>query len=347
MQVSLVTLGDPDTPTGGYLYHRRMAELAADHDVAIGFVSFPSLPFPAPGFVAPKIVRRASAADAIVLDSIAAAFWWSRSARPLLVMAHQPPGGIDHGRVRTQLQAKLDRRVYGRAKKIMVASDALGAAMETDGVASPKIVVVPPGRDVAEPTRPPRDLRGGKRIALLCVGNWVVRKGIVDLLDAVARLPSDLVKLHLVGDPDVEPAYATQVRARLTDPALEGRVEVHGVIPRGHVAAMYRDADAFVLPSVREPYGTVYGEAMAFGLPVVGWDAGNLPHLAGHDEEGLIVPQGALAALADALERLATDASLRERLGRNALARAQSFPTWDESAALFFSTIRGVVEAAS
>ena len=43
---------------------------------------------------------------------------------------------------------------------------------------------------------------------------------------------------------------------------------------------LYRSADVFVLPSYREPYGTVYGEAMAAGLPVVGWRAGNLPNLA-------------------------------------------------------------------
>ena len=62
------------------------------------------------------------------------------------------------------------------------------------------------------------------------------------------------------------------------------------------MAALYRDADVFVLPSLREPYGTVYGEAMAAGLPVVGWRAGNLPHLAGHGREGLLVEPGAWPA---------------------------------------------------
>jgi len=47
-----------------------------------------------------------------------------------------------------------------------------------------------------------------------------------------------------------------------------------------------------VLPSLKEPYGTVYGEAMAFGLPVVGWRAGNLPYLAEDEQEGLILAPG-------------------------------------------------------
>ena len=55
------------------------------------------------------------------------------------------------------------------------------------------------------------------------------------------------------------------------------------------MAACYTAADAFVLASSREPYGTVYGEAMAAGLPVVGYAAGNLPHPARHGEEGEMV----------------------------------------------------------
>src|ERR1700694_5320634 len=96
------------------------------------------------------------------------------------------------------------------------------------------------------------------------------------------------------------------------------------------VAAMYAAADGFVLPSLKEPYGTVYGEAMACGLPVVGWRAGNLPYLAEHDREGLLVQPGDLPGLAAAMRRLADDAVLRMRLGAAARQRALGRPTWDE-----------------
>src|SRR5207248_11343004 len=101
-------------------------------------------------------------------------------------------------------------------------------------------------------------------------------------------------------------------------------------------------ADAFVLPSLKEPYGTVYGEAMAFGLPVVGWRAGNLPYLAEHEREGLIVPPGDIRALAEALAQLAADPDLRARLGAAARQRALSRPAWSEVAALFFGHLREV-----
>ena len=337
MRVSLVTLGDPDTMTGGYLYHRRLAEMAGEHDAEIAFASFPERPFPLARLARRRVLERVTDADVIVLDSIAAAFWGgaSHGRPPVVAMAHQPPGGIDHGRLRKAVQAFLDRRAYEDVLKVMVASEALVPEMQ---VPHDKIVVVPPGRDVAEPDPEVRDLREGRRLALLCVGNWMARKGIAELLDAFSTLPPDAATLHLVGDTEVEPRYAAQLRARLI--ALEDRVRIHGKKSRGAVAAFYRDADAFVLPSYREPYGTVYGEAMAFGLPVVGWNAGNLPHLATHGVEGLVIPTGDVAALSNALHRLVEDDEFREQLGRNARQRAMTFPTWRDTARQFFEVVR-------
>jgi glycosyltransferase involved in cell wall biosynthesis len=206
---------------------------------------------------------------------------------------------------------------------------------------------VPPGRDVApSPGPPPGDLRQGRRAALLCVGNWLARKGILELLEAFAALDDTAATLHLVGDTLAEPKYAHRVRARLAQPDLTGRVTVHGPLGLGEVAAMYAAADAFVLPSLKEPYGTVYGEAMAFGLPVVGWRAGNLPYLAEHDREGLLVHPGDIRGLTDAIRRLADDSTTRERLGAAARQRALSRPTWDEVAGLFFDQLREVLAGA-
>ena len=50
-------------------------------------------------------------------------------------------------------------------------------------------------------------MRDGRRIALLSVGNWSANKGVLELLEAVAALPSDDVTLHLAGRDDVDAAY--------------------------------------------------------------------------------------------------------------------------------------------
>ena len=186
------------------------------------------------------------------------------------------------------------------------------------------------------------DLRRGRRVALLCVGNWVAHKGVLDLLDAVAGLPGETVTLHLVGDPHADPVYAGRVLARLDRPDVAGRVVVHGAVPAGAICGFYRAADVFVLASRRESYGTVYGEAMAAGLPVVGWAAGNLPHLARDGEEGIVVPTGDHRALSAALRRLSLDEPLRRRMGTAARRRALTFPTWRESASQLFACLREV-----
>lgn len=356
LSVSLVTLGDPDRVTGGYLYHRRMAALAPAHGATVRFLSFPERRFPMPALTGRSIMRDAGAADAVVLDSIAAAFaalWLDAlGATPMLGSLHQPPGGIDHGLARRRFQAGLDRRTYRRCRLLIVASKALAEDLEREGLPRDRMRVVPPGRDPATAlaeSEPPSavssagpssdELRRGRRMALLSVGAWIQRKGALELLEAVARLPEDAVTLHLVGD-DRTGAYADRVRSRITQSDLLSRVVVHGALPPERVPVLYRGADAFALASTREPYGTVYGEAMAEGLPVVGWRAGNLPHLAEDGREGLMAEPGDVTGLSRALERLAEDEGLRRRLGEAARLRAASRPTWEESAAGFFAAIR-------
>jgi glycosyltransferase involved in cell wall biosynthesis len=124
---------------------------------------------------------------------------------------------------------------------------------------------------------------------------------------------------------------------------LAGRVVLHGPLPATEVAGFYRAADVFALASVLEPYGTVYSEAMAAGLTVVGWSAGNLPHLARHGVEGLVVPPGDRVALAEALKSLALDAPLRRRMSAAADRRAEGFPNWDETARMLFTELRAVL----
>jgi glycosyltransferase involved in cell wall biosynthesis len=287
----------------------------------------------------------------MVLDSIAAAVvgpWlvFGGPPLPMVGMLHQPPGGIDHRPLRSYLQARLDRMAYQRARQLLVASESLAEELVRGGERAERIAVVPPGRDVAlTASPPPGDVRQGRRAAFLCVGNWVERKGILDLLEAFARLDQRSATLHLVGDTATEPSYGQRVRARLAQTDVSQRVVVHGPLALEGVAAMYAAADVFVLPSLKEPYGTVYGEAMAFGLPVVGWRAGNLPYLAEHEREGLLVQPGDVAALTEALRRLAEDAGLRTTLGVAAKQRAESRPTWDEVAGLFFDHLRTVVAA--
>jgi glycosyltransferase involved in cell wall biosynthesis len=344
----LITLGDPRRLSGGYLYHLRMSDAAPAHEARIIFLSFPEWPFPLAALRSAAVLRRSEElrASAVLVDSIAAALAapalaTRRHRVPVIAVLHQPPGGIDHGILRATAQAPLDRLALRRADVLIAASDHLAEQLVEAGFARSRIRVVPPGRDVAPPPKGPvQDLRNGRRAAFLTVANWLPRKGILELLEAFARLPADAATLHLAGDESADARYAARVRSRLTEADLTGRVVAHGPLSRENVAGLYRAADVFVLPAAREPYGTVWGEAMAFGLPVVGWRAGNLPYLAEDEREGLLLEPGDVDALSQALLRLALDRDVRARLGAAAKRRALARPTWEASAARFFGAIR-------
>jgi glycosyltransferase involved in cell wall biosynthesis len=333
LTVGLITLGDPATLTGGYRYHRRMAELAARNDARIIFASLPPrLPF----LYGHRVLRTARGADVVLVDSIAAAFvapWLVRHRpRRLAAIVHQPPGGIDHAPLRRWAQARLDRYLYRRCQVVMVASALLADWLD-------RTIVVPPGRDQKAGDKV-TDLRQGARAAALCVANWLPNKGILELLDAVAAVPAGTLRLHLAGDERPGTAYGQRVIRRIGD--LSDRVVRHGRCDDAEIGRLYRSADLFVLPSRWETFGTAYAEAMDAGLPVIGWRSGNLPHLVDDGKQGIVTTPSDIPALTGALRRLAEDEAERRRMGAAAAHRALSLPTWEQSAEQFFTVLEGL-----
>ena len=349
LRLTLVTLGDPHRLSGGYLYHLRLAELAPGNDAEVHFASIPDRRVPFQLLANRQLVREVSVQqpDAVIVDSIAAALLfpvrsWAERA-PLIASTHQPPGGFDGG-LEQRFRRHRDLAVYHRCRLLVAASPLLAEELESSGLERDRILVVPPGRNPSdEPVEPVKDMRHGRRVAALCVANWIPLKGIDCLLEAVATLPEHAVTLHLVGRTDVDAAHAATIRRLLDRPDLRDRCIVHGPVTRTEVAAFYAGADVFVLPSFSDQYGTVYGEAMAAGLPVVGWRAGNLPNLAEHGKQGLVLEPGDVAGLADALRPLADDQDFRGRLASAAAHRAAKLPTWRESAARFFDAVRQAI----
>jgi glycosyltransferase involved in cell wall biosynthesis len=162
----------------------------------------------------------------------------------------------------------------------------------------------------------------GVEVKFLFAGRPAREKGLRVLIEAWSdsglRAPSAALVLAGVGSaPPWVPAGGA-VRSGAGWPGVSCLEPVSPVELRN----MYADADALVLPSIptrtfREPWGLVVNEAMNRQLPVIASDAvgavaGGLVR-DGHT--GLVVPAGDSSALAEALRRIATDASLRARLG--------------------------------
>lgn len=356
MRVVFVTEGDPGRMSGGSLYHRRLVGLAPRCQAEVRFVSVPPRPFPIAAIDGPAVMRSATdGSDVVVVDSLASNTLGPAIARragrhvALVGSIHQTLGGMDVGRVRRAVQTKFDAMAWAGCAHLVVASELLASQVAAQGVPTDDMTVVPPGRDVYHdddgslPTTA-LDLRRGRRAAILCVANWLPRKGVVQLLDALAALPASSATLHLVGDETVDPAYRRRVMERLGRVDLTGRVVRHGIVAPEAMGAMYEAADVFSLPSTQEPYGIVYAEAMSAGIPVVGWSSGNLPNLVDDGVEGRVVPTGDIPRLSRALLELCEDRDRRAQMGEAAGVRADKLPTWTETAEQFFAVCRHAAE---
>ena len=173
---------------------------------------------------------------------------------------------------------------------------------------------------------------------LLSVGAIVPRKGFDVLLAALVSLKHLNWRLTIVGDDQRAPLTTEALRQTITEHGLQDRIVLAGAQPASELAVHYQQADVFVLASRYEGYGMAYAEALAWGLPVIGTDAG-----AARDTlatpAAQTVPAEDIGALADALERLIEDTTLRANMRQAAVAHAQTLPTWKDSGAQFAQTL--------
>ena len=157
----------------------------------------------------------------------------------------------------------------------------------------------------------------GERL-VISVGRLVYYKGFEYLIRAMSEVRGRLV---IIGDGPLRSKLAELAHSL----GLEDKVVLLGEIP-GEIVSYYHSADVFALSSIArsEAFGIVQVEAMAAGLPVVNTrlDSG-VPFVSVHEQTGLTVPPGDPGALANALNRLLDDASLRRALGSAAHSRAR------------------------
>jgi glycosyltransferase involved in cell wall biosynthesis len=149
-------------------------------------------------------------------------------------------------------------------------------------------------------------------IVVGCVAVMRATKGHKDLIDAIAPLMASRPKLHLVFVGGGSPVFE-QTQAYVAELGLQDRIHLMGM--RRDVPNLLAGFDLFALATQQEASGTVYVEAQASGLPVIGTDVGGVSEMFRDGETGILVPPKDARALAGALERLIDDASLRRRMG--------------------------------
>ena len=226
---------------------------------------------------------------------------------PIIISERTDP----HGRSLGAVWEGLRRLTYPWADCLVTqtqhAMDFFPARVKAKGVVIPNPVIRPAGGEA-----PPKP-RARHRIITL--GRLQKVKGHDQLIDAFALVAARFPDwdLHIHGDgPERNP-----LGARIRGKGLEGRVFIGRTSP--DVGNLLGEADLFVLPSRVEGFPNALAEAMASGLPVISFDCASGPaELIRQDLDGLLVPPGDVAALAQAMARLMADPADRARLAARA-----------------------------
>jgi glycosyltransferase involved in cell wall biosynthesis len=156
----------------------------------------------------------------------------------------------------------------------------------------------------------------------LFVGYEFKRKGGAVLLEAWPMV------LRRIPDAELVIAGPTRPPRR----PLPAGVRWVGGADRRELGELYRSASVFAMPSLFEPWGHVFVEAMAHGLPCIGTQRGAMPEIIDDGVSGLIVAAGEPEPLADALVELLSDPDKSARMGKAAFAAVQREFLWSHVA---------------
>lgn len=151
----------------------------------------------------------------------------------------------------------------------------------------------------------------GNNVKFLFMGRIGKRKGVYDILEAMQQVRLPNVEIHLYGDGDVE-----QVKSLVSQKGLQDAVKVCGWIDGSRKDSTFREANVLLLPSYNEGLPISVLEAMAYGLPVLATDVGGIAEAVQEGLNGYLISPGESDKLTDRIERLASSADLRLKMGR-------------------------------
>lgn len=239
----------------------------------------------------------------------------------------------------------LTRWVTSRARLVAPVSAELMNILQALGVPESKCHLPRFGvdTDMFHPASAPREADG--EVRLLFVGSLIDRKGLHDLLEALADPAFTRVRLIVVGEgPN---------RGNLVEMAdslgLTQQIEWKGVLAPAEVARLMRSSDALCLPSYMEGRPNVVNEAMASALPVVVTRIGGVPDMVQEGKTALLYEPGNIEQLRHSLMRLVENPLLGKHMGRAGHEfLIRSGVSWDHTAeefdALFCRAKRASVE---
>jgi glycosyltransferase involved in cell wall biosynthesis len=256
------------------------------------------------------------------------------SGRPVVLLVHHLFGGTAFQEASLPIAAStwlLERtlpRFYHRLP-VQAVSRSTAQDLVARGFDRGRIEVIENGVDLHFYSPDPIPARFPEP-TVLYLGRLKRYKRIDLVIRAVALLRDQglAVRLIIAGKGDAERA----IRALCADLDVADRVEFAGFVDEQRKRELFRRSWVHVLTSPREGWGISTMEAAACGTTTIASDSPGLRDAVRHEQTGLLVPHGDVAALAAALRRILQDAAFRDRLGGAARRLAESY-TWERTAA--------------
>ncbi|MFO7589434.1 MAG: glycosyltransferase family 4 protein [Acidimicrobiia bacterium] len=225
------------------------------------------------------------------------------------------------------MQMEVARQI---PRVLTVSESSRGDIVEQMRVPAEALHVVPVGMNPAVFRPKPEIARVPGRLMTTASAD-VPMKGLTPLLEALAKVRTDVEDAHLVviGKPKAK----SKIPALIERLGLRDAVEFVSGVTTERIVDLYAEAEVACVPSLYEGFSLPAVEAMACGVPVVGTTGGAVPEVIGRDgETGLLVAPGEPDALAVALVRALGDEALRARVGSAGRERALANFTWRRTA---------------
>ncbi len=183
-----------------------------------------------------------------------------------------------------------------------------------------KIRVIPHGTRLAPVAAVPVP----RENIILSVGAIQRRKNVVRLVEAFEQTPPGW-ELHLAGSFGFE---SQEALSRIASSSRKQDIHVLEYVTTPELEHLYRRASILAFPSLAEGFGMPILDAMARGVPVLTSNVSAMPEVAG--DAALLVDPTGVGPIAEGLQRLIADSSLRETLIQAGLARAAQL-TWEKA----------------